>query len=163
KCLTSPQMKESKAYKTYLGYATGSVPPKVSRKFKKASQSKKDSVPVPADEEPVQKGKRENDSEEHESKFEQDTDGSESDSESDQQDDDDEDDDKSEVFRFKDKGISLEKDVDELKNDPLHTQVTVITKQVRNQLPQILLEEVSNFAPPMITSTQGWEHLEKNS
>ncbi|GJR36763.1 hypothetical protein Tco_1212447 [Tanacetum coccineum] len=29
-CLTSPEMKESKAYKTYLGYATGEVPPKVS-------------------------------------------------------------------------------------------------------------------------------------
>nr|GEZ04665.1 hypothetical protein [Tanacetum cinerariifolium] len=57
-CLTSPQMKESKAYKTYLGYATGIVPPKVARKFKKASPSKKDNVPVPADEEPVQKGKR---------------------------------------------------------------------------------------------------------
>nr|GFA61170.1 hypothetical protein [Tanacetum cinerariifolium] len=57
-CLTSPQMKESKSYKTYLGYATGTVPPKVSRKFKKASPSKKDSVPVPADEEPIQKGKR---------------------------------------------------------------------------------------------------------
>ncbi|GJT86499.1 hypothetical protein Tco_1068216 [Tanacetum coccineum] len=28
-CLTSPEMKESKAYKTYLGYATGEVPPKV--------------------------------------------------------------------------------------------------------------------------------------
>nr|GEU29751.1 hypothetical protein [Tanacetum cinerariifolium] len=49
---------ESKAYKTYLGYATGTVPPKVSRKFKKASPSNKDSVPVPADEAPVQKGKR---------------------------------------------------------------------------------------------------------
>nr|GEV98594.1 hypothetical protein [Tanacetum cinerariifolium] len=57
-CLTNPQMKESKAYKTYLGYPTGTVPPKVSKKFKKASLSKKDSVPVPADEEPVQKGKR---------------------------------------------------------------------------------------------------------
>nr|GEX76271.1 copia protein [Tanacetum cinerariifolium] len=34
------------------------VPPKVARKFKKASPSKKDSVPLPADEEPVQKGKR---------------------------------------------------------------------------------------------------------
>nr|GEW78289.1 uncharacterized mitochondrial protein AtMg00810-like [Tanacetum cinerariifolium] len=52
-CLTSPQMKESKAYKTYLGYATGTVPPGVARKFKKASPSNKDSVPVPADEEPV--------------------------------------------------------------------------------------------------------------
>ncbi|GKB01716.1 hypothetical protein Tco_0829760 [Tanacetum coccineum] len=45
-CLTSPTMKESKAYKTYLGYATGEVPPKAARKFKKASLSKKDSVPV---------------------------------------------------------------------------------------------------------------------
>nr|GEW78814.1 hypothetical protein [Tanacetum cinerariifolium] len=45
-CLTSPQMKESKVYKTYLGYATGTVPPKVSRKFKKVSTSKKDSMPI---------------------------------------------------------------------------------------------------------------------
>ncbi|GJU06085.1 hypothetical protein Tco_1122515 [Tanacetum coccineum] len=58
KCLTSPTMKESKAYNTYLSYATGTMPPKVVRKFKKASPSKKDSVPVQADEEPVQKGKR---------------------------------------------------------------------------------------------------------
>nr|GEU96860.1 hypothetical protein [Tanacetum cinerariifolium] len=57
-CLTSPQMKESKAYKTYLGYAISTVPPKVARKFEKASPSKKDSVLVPTDEEPVQKGKR---------------------------------------------------------------------------------------------------------
>nr|GEU56456.1 retrovirus-related Pol polyprotein from transposon TNT 1-94 [Tanacetum cinerariifolium] len=69
-------------------------------------------------------------------------------------------------------------DVSELKNDPLHTQVTTlvddhlstrmgatreefmnflsasltdrITKQVKNQMPQILPEEVSNFAPPVI-------------
>nr|GEU56201.1 hypothetical protein [Tanacetum cinerariifolium] len=51
-------IKESKAYKTYLGYATCTVPPKVARKFKKASPSKKDSVPVPSDEEPIQKVKR---------------------------------------------------------------------------------------------------------
>ncbi|GKA35090.1 hypothetical protein Tco_0721581 [Tanacetum coccineum] len=51
-------MKESKAYKTYLSYATGVVPPKIARKFKKASPSKKDSVHIQADEEPVQKGKR---------------------------------------------------------------------------------------------------------
>nr|GEY11972.1 hypothetical protein [Tanacetum cinerariifolium] len=57
-CLTSPQMKESKAYKTYIGYDIGTVPPKVARKFKKASPSKKDSVPVPTNEEPIQKGKR---------------------------------------------------------------------------------------------------------
>ncbi|GKB24984.1 hypothetical protein Tco_0864385 [Tanacetum coccineum] len=30
-CLTSPEMKESKAYKTYLSYATGEVPPKGKR------------------------------------------------------------------------------------------------------------------------------------
>ncbi|GJZ04742.1 hypothetical protein Tco_0538017 [Tanacetum coccineum] len=57
-CLTSPEMKESKAYKTYLGYATGAVPPKIARKFKKASPTKKDNDLVPVDEEPVQKGKR---------------------------------------------------------------------------------------------------------
>ncbi|GKC89613.1 hypothetical protein Tco_1150262 [Tanacetum coccineum] len=55
-CLTSPAMKESKEYKTYLGYATGVVPPKIARKFKKASPSKKDSDLVPVDEEPIQKG-----------------------------------------------------------------------------------------------------------
>ncbi|GJU45158.1 hypothetical protein Tco_1202424 [Tanacetum coccineum] len=52
------EMKESKAYKTYLIYAIGTVPPKIARKFKKVSPSKKYSVPVQADEEPVQKGKR---------------------------------------------------------------------------------------------------------
>ncbi|GKD45975.1 hypothetical protein Tco_1270620, partial [Tanacetum coccineum] len=57
-CLTSPTMKESKAYKTYLGYATGVVPPKMARKFKKASPSKIDSDLVPVDEEPIQKGRR---------------------------------------------------------------------------------------------------------
>ncbi|GJS00180.1 hypothetical protein Tco_0316688 [Tanacetum coccineum] len=41
-----PAMKESKAYKTYLGYATGVVPPKIARKFKKASSSKKDTGAV---------------------------------------------------------------------------------------------------------------------
>ncbi|GJU14046.1 hypothetical protein Tco_1136442, partial [Tanacetum coccineum] len=52
-CLNSPEMKESKAYKTYLGHAKGVVPPKIARKFKKA-----DSDLVPVDEEPVTKGKR---------------------------------------------------------------------------------------------------------
>ncbi|GJU39404.1 hypothetical protein Tco_1192361 [Tanacetum coccineum] len=33
-CLTSPEMKESKAYKTYLSYATGAVPPKSKQKEK---------------------------------------------------------------------------------------------------------------------------------
>ncbi|GKD63946.1 hypothetical protein Tco_1306054, partial [Tanacetum coccineum] len=44
--------------KTYLGFATGAVPPKAARKFKKSSPSKKDNVPIPEDEEPVKKGKR---------------------------------------------------------------------------------------------------------
>nr|GFA40339.1 hypothetical protein [Tanacetum cinerariifolium] len=48
------------------------------------------------------------------------------------------------VFRFNDRVIALEKDVSELKNDPLHTQVTA------NQLPYILPEEVSNFASLVI-------------
>ncbi|GKA58772.1 hypothetical protein Tco_0758085 [Tanacetum coccineum] len=80
------------------------------------------------------------------------------------------------VFQFNNRVTALEKEVDELKKDPLHTQVTAlvndhldarlgatreefmnflsaslairITKQVQNQLPHILLEEVSNFAPP---------------
>ncbi|GJR36759.1 hypothetical protein Tco_1212443 [Tanacetum coccineum] len=51
-------MKEGKAYKTYIGYATGGVPPKVARKFKKASPSKKESELVLGDEEPIKKGKR---------------------------------------------------------------------------------------------------------
>ncbi|GJS17217.1 hypothetical protein Tco_0411689 [Tanacetum coccineum] len=40
--LTCPEMKETKAYKTYLGFATGATPPKIARKFKKTSPSKKD-------------------------------------------------------------------------------------------------------------------------
>nr|GEX39042.1 2-(3-amino-3-carboxypropyl)histidine synthase subunit 2-like [Tanacetum cinerariifolium] len=56
--LTTPEMKESKAYKTYLGYASGAVPPKIARKFKKASLSKKDSTLVPLDDETIKKGVR---------------------------------------------------------------------------------------------------------
>nr|GFA60910.1 hypothetical protein [Tanacetum cinerariifolium] len=40
--LTSHKMKKTKAYKTYLGFATGATPPKIPRKFKKASSSRKD-------------------------------------------------------------------------------------------------------------------------
>ncbi|GKB87710.1 hypothetical protein Tco_0959982, partial [Tanacetum coccineum] len=56
-CLTSPAMKESKAYKTYIGYATGEVPSKIARKFKKASPTKKDSDLVPPPVETKSKGK----------------------------------------------------------------------------------------------------------
>nr|GFA39876.1 hypothetical protein [Tanacetum cinerariifolium] len=276
-------MKESKAYTTYLGYATGTVPPKVARKFKKASLSKKDSVPVPADEELVQKGKRvkrsakkssttpttsiiireapvetqskrkekmdvahgkgidllfeyhpsgsslvakkppsvekitppvtsegtglfgpqglhcehKNDSKEHELDSEQGTDGSESGSKFDQQDDDevkenDNDDDKSEgdedkginsddvqdkkadstpsplpknettnippsildfdsVFRFNDRVIALEKDAAELKNDPLHTQVTTLVDDHLDTSMGATREEFMNFLSASLT------------
>nr|GEZ54340.1 hypothetical protein [Tanacetum cinerariifolium] len=40
--MTSPEMRETKAYKTYLGYATGVTPLKITRKFKKAYPYKKD-------------------------------------------------------------------------------------------------------------------------
>ncbi|GJX20224.1 hypothetical protein Tco_0222901 [Tanacetum coccineum] len=84
----------------------------------------------------------------------------------------------SSVFRFNDRISALEKEVAELKKDPLYTQVTSlvdehldtrlgetreefmnflsesftarIKEQVKDQLPQILPQEVSNFAPPMI-------------
>nr|GEX71143.1 hypothetical protein [Tanacetum cinerariifolium] len=51
-------MKESKSYKTYLGYVTGAVHPKNARKFKKSSPSKKESDLVPVDKELVSKGKQ---------------------------------------------------------------------------------------------------------
>nr|GFD22593.1 hypothetical protein [Tanacetum cinerariifolium] len=35
KSLNSPKMKETQAYQTYLGFATGATPPKKVRKFKK--------------------------------------------------------------------------------------------------------------------------------
>ncbi|GJR88223.1 hypothetical protein Tco_0212234 [Tanacetum coccineum] len=82
------------------------------------------------------------------------------------------------VFQFNDRITALEKKVAELKKDPLHTQVTTlvdehldtrlretreefmkflseslmtrIKEQVKDQLPQILPKEVSNFAPPVI-------------
>ncbi|GJS03297.1 hypothetical protein Tco_0319805 [Tanacetum coccineum] len=82
------------------------------------------------------------------------------------------------VFQFNNRIIALEKEVAELKKDPLHTKVTTlvdnhletrlgdtreefmnflsvsltarIKEQVRDQLPQILPKEVSNFAPPVL-------------
>ncbi|GJR13077.1 hypothetical protein Tco_0795729 [Tanacetum coccineum] len=46
KSRTSLEMWESKAYKTYLGYATRSTPPKKAQKFKKPSSPKLTTVPV---------------------------------------------------------------------------------------------------------------------
>ncbi|GJT26665.1 hypothetical protein Tco_0906940 [Tanacetum coccineum] len=56
KSLTSPEMWESKAYKTYLGYATGATPPKKARKFKKPTSPQLTIVPV-SPEEPTRKKK----------------------------------------------------------------------------------------------------------
>ncbi|GJR59931.1 hypothetical protein Tco_1502093 [Tanacetum coccineum] len=84
----------------------------------------------------------------------------------------------SSVFQFNDRITTLEKEVAELKKEPLHTQVTSlvdshldtrlgetreefmnflsesltarIKEQVRDQLPQILPQEVSTFVPPVI-------------
>ncbi|GKB88872.1 hypothetical protein Tco_0961144, partial [Tanacetum coccineum] len=93
------------------------------------------------------------------------------------------------VFQFNQRVSALEKNVSKLKkDDPLKTQVTAlvdehldarlgatrdefmnylsasitarIIEQVKNQLPQILPKEVSNFAPPVIQSmvTKSLEH-----
>ncbi|GJS02192.1 hypothetical protein Tco_0318700 [Tanacetum coccineum] len=291
-CLTSTEMKQSKAYKTYLGYATGEVPPKVARKFKKASPSKKKSELVLGEEEPVKKGKRlktsakksaskpatgikllsevalsekaqmkearmkslrdfhkthpsgsgtvaekppsvekitptvisegtddsnneqessdessnqENENEEQELDSEQDKESDDDDQEEEEfdQENESEDDemksdeeqgmddttdqfdddadarleeptetatridtttppptiettnplsnllDFSSVFRFNDRITALEKEVADLKKDPLHTQVTSLV-DIKDHLPQILPQEVSNFAPPVI-------------
>ncbi|GKD08072.1 hypothetical protein Tco_1187757, partial [Tanacetum coccineum] len=84
----------------------------------------------------------------------------------------------SSVFQFNDRITALEKEVADLKKDPLHTQVTSlvgshldtrlgesiqefmnflsksltarIKEQVKDQLPQILPQEVSNLASPVI-------------
>ncbi|GJY95201.1 hypothetical protein Tco_0511562 [Tanacetum coccineum] len=55
--LTNPEMKETKAYKTYLGFATGATPPKKARKFKKPASPQLTIVPV-SPEEPTGKSKR---------------------------------------------------------------------------------------------------------
>ncbi|GJU56094.1 hypothetical protein Tco_1229808 [Tanacetum coccineum] len=55
--LTSPEMKETKAYKTYLGFATIATPPKKARKFKKPNSPQLTIVPV-SPEEPTGKSKR---------------------------------------------------------------------------------------------------------
>ncbi|GJV10338.1 hypothetical protein Tco_1351879 [Tanacetum coccineum] len=55
--LTSPEMKETKAYKTYLGFSTGATPPKKAQKFKKLASHQLTIVPV-SPEEPTEKSKR---------------------------------------------------------------------------------------------------------
>ncbi|GJZ21282.1 hypothetical protein Tco_0558321 [Tanacetum coccineum] len=91
------------------------------------------------------------------------------------------------VFQFNNRVTTLEKEVVELKKDPLHTQAIAlvddhldtrlgvtrdefmnflsapltarITEQVKNQLPQILSEEVSN-SPPLVIQKMVQESLE---
>ncbi|GJS98055.1 hypothetical protein Tco_0819225 [Tanacetum coccineum] len=55
--LKSPEIKETKAYKTYFGFATGARPPKKARKFKKPASPKLTNVPV-STKEPIGKSKR---------------------------------------------------------------------------------------------------------
>ncbi|GJS83156.1 hypothetical protein Tco_0749697 [Tanacetum coccineum] len=55
--LTNPEMKETKAYKTYLGFAIGATPPKKARKFKKPASPQLSTVPV-SPKEPTKKTKR---------------------------------------------------------------------------------------------------------
>ncbi|GJT84238.1 hypothetical protein Tco_1058580 [Tanacetum coccineum] len=57
KSMTSPDMRETKAYKTYLGYATRVTPPKMARKFKKLA-SPKLTIVLASPEEPTKKSKR---------------------------------------------------------------------------------------------------------
>nr|GEV83498.1 hypothetical protein [Tanacetum cinerariifolium] len=55
--MKSREMRETKAYETYLGYATGVSPPKRERKFKKHASFKLSNVPASPDE-PTKKSKR---------------------------------------------------------------------------------------------------------
>ncbi|GJZ09717.1 hypothetical protein Tco_0544000 [Tanacetum coccineum] len=55
--LTSPEMKETKAYKTYLGFATGATPHKKERKFKKPASPQLSTIPI-SPEEPMKTTKR---------------------------------------------------------------------------------------------------------
>ncbi|GJV52615.1 hypothetical protein Tco_1448356 [Tanacetum coccineum] len=57
KSMTSLKMRETKAYNTYLGYATGVTPPNKARKFKKHASPKLSTVPN-TPEEPTRKSKR---------------------------------------------------------------------------------------------------------
>ncbi|GJY16433.1 hypothetical protein Tco_0386855, partial [Tanacetum coccineum] len=57
KSMTNHEMRETKTYKTYLGYATGATPPKKARKFKKPTSPQLSIVPV-SSEEPMKKSKR---------------------------------------------------------------------------------------------------------
>ncbi|GJS76351.1 hypothetical protein Tco_0726232 [Tanacetum coccineum] len=57
KSMTNSEMRETKAYKTYLAYATGVIPPKKAENFKKPASPKLSTVLV-SPEEPTRKSKR---------------------------------------------------------------------------------------------------------
>ncbi|GJZ23359.1 hypothetical protein Tco_0560818 [Tanacetum coccineum] len=57
KSMTSPEMRETKAYKTYLGYATRVTPPKKVRKFKNPASLKLSTISA-SPEKPTRKSKR---------------------------------------------------------------------------------------------------------
>ncbi|GJU35477.1 hypothetical protein Tco_1183831 [Tanacetum coccineum] len=50
KSLTRPEMRETKAYKTYLGYSIGVTPPKKAQKFKNPASPKLSTIPVSPEE-----------------------------------------------------------------------------------------------------------------
>ncbi|GKB88822.1 hypothetical protein Tco_0961094 [Tanacetum coccineum] len=58
--LTSLEMKETKAYKTYLGFATGGIPPKKARNFKKPASPQLTTVPISPEEPTGESTKRVN-------------------------------------------------------------------------------------------------------
>ncbi|GJZ39571.1 hypothetical protein Tco_0586134 [Tanacetum coccineum] len=57
KSMKSPEMRETKAYRTYIGYATGVTPPKKVRKFKKPASPKLTTISA-SPKEPTKKSKR---------------------------------------------------------------------------------------------------------
>ncbi|GJW89472.1 hypothetical protein Tco_0164812 [Tanacetum coccineum] len=182
--LTSCEIKETKAYQTYLDFATGATPPKIARKFKKPASPQLFIVLV-SPLRTLQKVKRVKRPKKKLTKALSSSRRKDEDEEiginTTSQLYDDVDIRLNELVDT-DKGFiqeevsALEKDVSELKkDDPLKTQVTAlvdehldvrlgatrdefmsylsasitarITEQVKNQLPQILPKEVSNFAP----------------
>ncbi|GJT95108.1 hypothetical protein Tco_1090626 [Tanacetum coccineum] len=186
------KMKESKAYKTYLGYATGEVPPKarlkdtaksllliqqtvssskslpfVDTKFKKEREKEKVDVAhgkgiellseVALSEKAQMKeseseswgndeddSNNEQESSDESSKQENESEEQESDSEQDEESNDDDQEEEDHL------DTRLGETRQEFMNFLSESLTARIKEQVKDQLPQILPEEVSNFAPPVI-------------
>ncbi|GJV04788.1 hypothetical protein Tco_1338357 [Tanacetum coccineum] len=186
------KMKESKAYKTYLGYATGEVPPKarlkdtaksllliqqtvssskslpfVDTKFKKEREKEKVDVAhgkgiellseVALSEKAQMKeseseswgndeddSNNEQESSDESSKQENESEEQESDSEQDEESNDDDQEEEDHL------DTRLGETRQEFMNFLSESLTARIKEQVKDQLPQILPQEVSNFAPPVI-------------